>query len=78
MKGKTIELFDNGAKVKLNNRRINIVAGDDNYYIEFVRFDKGLPGKNKDKIIRQPLWLSYEAVNALVNGLELFTNKKIF
>lgn len=75
---KTIELSENGARAKLNNRRINIVSGDDNYYIEFVRFDKELPGRNKDKIIRTPIWLSYEATNLLVNALQLFTNKKLF
>lgn len=74
----TINLFKNGAKIKLKNRRIAIVAGDDNYYIEFKRFDKELPGRNKDKIIRTPIWLSYEATNLLVNALQLFTNKKLF
>lgn len=74
----TIKLFKNGATVKLKNRRIAIVEGDDNYYIEFKRFDKELPGTNKDKIIRTPLWLSFEATNALIQALQLFTNKKLF
>lgn len=74
----TINLFNNGAKIKLKNRRIVIVTGDDNYYIEFIRFDKELPGANKDKIIITPLWLSFEATNALIQALQLFTNKKLF
>lgn len=74
----TINLFKNGANIKLKNRRVVIVAGDDNYYIEFKRFDKELPGKNKDKIIKTPLWLSIEATNALIQALQLFTNKKLF
>lgn len=74
----TINLFKNGANIKLKNRRILIVAGDGNYYIEFKRFDKELPGANKDKIIKTPLWLSFEATNALIQALQLFTNKKLF
>lgn len=74
----TINLFKNGANIKLKNRRVVIVAGDDNYYIEFIRFDKELPGTNKDKIIKTPLWLSIEATNALIQALQLFTNKKLF
>ncbi len=73
-----INLFKNGANIKLKNRRVAIVAGDDNYYIEFKRFDKELPGLNKDKIIITPLWLSFESMNALIQAVHLFTNKKLF
>ena len=71
-------MFSNGAKIRLHNRRITIIAEDDYYYIEFIRYDKELPGANKDKIIRTPLYLSFEATNALIQALQLFTNKKLF
>ena len=74
----TINLFNNGAIVKLKNRRIHVVAEDEFYYIQFIRFDKELPGRNKDKIIKTPLYLSFEATNALIQALQLFTNKKLF
>ena len=74
----TINLFKNGSNIKLYNRRITIIAEDDYYFIEFVRFDNELPGANKDKIIKTPLWLSIEATNALIQALQLFTNKKLF
>jgi len=73
-----INMFSNGAKIRLHNRRITIIAEDDYYYIEFIRYDKELPGANKDKIIRTPLYLSFEATNALIQALQLFTNKKLF
>lgn len=73
-----INIFSNGAKIKLYNRRITIIAEDDYYYIEFIRFDKELAGVKKDKIIKTPLYLSFEATNALIQALQLFTNKKLF
>ena len=74
----TINMFSNGAKIRLHNRRITIIAGDDYYYIEFIRYDKELPGLNKDKIITTPLNFSHESMNALIQAVQLFTNKKLF
>jgi hypothetical protein len=74
----TINMFRNGAKIKLYNRRITIIAEDDYYFIEFVRFDKELPGLNKDKIITTPLKFSHESMNAVIQAVQLITNNKSF
>lgn len=75
----TIHIYKNGLVIKLYNKRITISEYDNTYCIEFISFDKDRVGLcNSDKRVVTPIRLSAESMNALIQAMQLFTNKKLF